>query len=228
MSSDSFAFKRFTIRQDRCGMKVGMDGVTLGAWALCGNPSGRILDIGCGTGIISLMMAQRYPSASILGIDIDEEAVAQARENVAGSTFAGNIIIRNIALQQLEEPSFDLIVSNPPYFTNSLKASGIQRIQARHNDSLPFRDLIRCSYRLLSDDGTLSLILPAEAKSDIDAEAIAVGFAPSRICRLKTSEKKPPKRVLLEYSKQYTSEIEDSVLSLDSQEYRDLTCDFYL
>lgn len=113
-----FRFKKFEILQDRCAMKVGTDGVLLGAWASGGT---RILDIGCGTGLIALMMAQRFPAAQVVGIDIDEEACGQARENVAASSFSDRIDVAHCRLQDYSGEEFDAIVSNPPFFLNSLK-----------------------------------------------------------------------------------------------------------
>ena len=145
-----FKFKHFEIHQDRCAMKVGTDGVLLGAWALGGK---RILDIGSGTGLISLMMAQRYPEAQVVGIDLDAEACAEARENVAASPFADRVNIVDCRLQDYESlEKFDAIVSNPPFFLNSLKNPDSKRSMARHADSLPFRELFRGVKLLLSDD----------------------------------------------------------------------------
>ena len=136
-----FKFKQFEIHQDRCAMKVGTDGVLLGAWAPGGK---RILDVGSGTGLISLMMAQRFPEAQVLGIDMDGEACEEAAENVAASPFADRVEIECCRLQDYHSAeSFDAIVSNPPFFLNSLKNPDSKRTMARHTDSLPFRDLFR-------------------------------------------------------------------------------------
>jgi tRNA1Val (adenine37-N6)-methyltransferase len=136
-----FKFKQFEIHQDRCAMKVGTDGVLLGAWAPGGK---RILDVGSGTGLISLMMAQRFPEAQVRGIDMDGEACEEAAENVAASPFADRVEIECCRLQDYHsEESFDAIVSNPPFFLNSLKNPDSKRTMARHTDSLPFRDLFR-------------------------------------------------------------------------------------
>ena len=161
-----FTFKSFTIHQDRCAMKVGTDGVLLGAWAQGGS---RILDIGTGTGIIAMMMAQRFPDADITAIDIDAEACKQAAENVRESVFKGRIIVKEEALQsycrnhlEQQHPLYDSIVSNPPFFVNSLRNPDARRTTARHTDSLSFAELFRSVSRLLSDDGMFSAIIPTD------------------------------------------------------------------
>ena len=159
MSSPFFKFKQFTIWHDKCAMKVGTDGVLLGAWA----PSGsRILDVGTGSGLIARMLMQRCPEAEVEGIDIDEAAVAQAKENGVRAFQA--------RLQDWKSDignCYDLIVSNPPYFQNSLKNPDRGRELARHTDSLGYEELIAHSARLLKEEGQLALILPAEAEEEI-------------------------------------------------------------
>ena len=136
---DFFQFKQFTIHQDRCGMKVGTDGVLLGAWAEGGK---HILDIGTGTGLIALMLAQRYPDAEITGVELDEQAALQAQENVADSPFAQQVTIKNTPIQHFShQPDlhgrFSSIVSNPPFY-HSLKSKSHERTLARHTESLTF------------------------------------------------------------------------------------------
>lgn len=167
-----FRFKRFTVRQDLCAMKVGMDGVMLGSWAQGGK---RILDIGTGTGLIALMMAQRYPEADVVAIDIDEGAVEQAKVNVANSSFSARITIRKEAVQQ-HEGVYDAIVCNPPYFSDSLKAPDQQRNIARHTDTLSYAELMQSAYRLLADEGELSVVIPFDYKQRMEDEATFVGF----------------------------------------------------
>ena len=159
-----FRFKQFEILQDRCAMKVGTDGVLLGAWASGGT---RILDIGCGTGLIALMMAQRFPAAQVVGIDIDEEACGQARENVTASPFGDRIDVAHCRLQDYSGEEFDAIVSNPPFFLNSLKNPDSKRAMARHADTLPFRDLWQGVKRLLSENGIFSVVLPSDVKKPV-------------------------------------------------------------
>ena len=126
-----FQFKQFIINQDECAMKVGTDGVLLGAWAMGGS---RVLDVGTGTGIIAIMMAQRYAEADILAIDIDEGSVHQAKDNVAASPYVSRINVSQIMVQDMDASFaglFDAVVSNPPFFIDSLQAPDHQRTIAR-------------------------------------------------------------------------------------------------
>ena len=133
MRGDSFTFKQFVVRQDRCAMKVGTDGMLLGAWAEMDKPDGRVLDIGTGTGLMALMMAQRYPEARVTAVDIDEMAVSQAVENVKASPFADRIEVLQADVNAFEtEKKFDSIVCNPPFFNNVLICPDSQRTQARY------------------------------------------------------------------------------------------------
>lgn len=243
-----FRFKQFEISQDRCAMKVGTDGVLLGAWASGGS---RILDVGAGTGLISLMMAQRFPDAQVVGIDVDEEACLQAQENVGRSLFKERVHIVNSRLQdfvsdtsdffpvdgpleELGEGCFDAVVSNPPFFVGSLKNPDKKRAVARHSDSLPFRDLWQGVKRLLSADGMFSVILPAEVVEQFSSEGYVLGFYLVRRCAVKTVGRKPPKRYLLTFSKCHPSGVEDVVETMTdeggnrSEWYAKLTDEFYL
>ena len=227
-----FKFKHFEIHQDRCAMKVGTDGVLLGAWALGGK---RILDIGSGTGLISLMMAQRYPEAQVVGIDLDAEACAEARENVAASPFADRVNIVDCRLQDYESvEKFDAIVSNPPFFLNSLKNPDSKRSMARHADSLPFRELFRGVKLLLSDDGVFSAIVPVEVLEAFASEGYMHGFYLLRQCGIKTVERKQPKRYLLTFAKHRSMEMDDMVETMMDSEgnhsewYAKITEEFYV
>ena len=223
-------------------MKVGTDGTLLGAWAKVDdndndnvnlNDNRSILDVGTGTGLIALMMAQRFPEAQVLGIDIDAEAVAQAQENVAASPFADRITILqedfSTPLTSLFSPltSFDAIVCNPPFFTNSLPCPDDKRTMARHDKTLTYRTLATNAWQLLSDDGELSVIVPADQQGRMDAEASLAGFSLCRVCLVKTSANKPPKRVLLAYRKHPVTPLR-TTLTIGSAEYHELTKDFYL
>lgn len=151
-----FAFKKFVIHQDRCAMKVGTDGVLLGAWA---NGGSRILDIGTGTGLIALMMAQRFAEATIDAVEIDAEAAAQARENVATNAYADRISIAETAIQLYPtHHKYDAIVSNPPFFIDSLLTPNAQRTTARHACALKYCELFAAVKVLLDSDGEFSAI----------------------------------------------------------------------
>ena len=228
----NFRFKQFEIEQDRCAMKVGTDGVLLGAWAQGGR---RILDIGSGTGLISLMMAQRFPEAEVVGIDMDVDACGQARENVMASPFRDRVEIVCCRLQDFGAIGvFDAIVSNPPFFVDSLKNPDSKRTMARHTDSLSFRDLFAGVKRLLSDDGIFSAIVPVEVVEQFVAESCILGFYLIRKCGVKTVERKQPKRFMLSFAKHRISPYEEHVETMmdshgnRSEWYRKITEEFYL
>ena len=221
-------------------MKVGTDGTLLGAWARGGD---TILDIGTGTGLIAMMMAQRFPDARIIGIDIDHDAVLQARENVAVSPFGNISIVEgdvrtffNILTNPSQELGtlFSTIVANPPFFVESLECPDNRRTVARHASSLSYRDMMATAWRLLNDDGELSVIIPADCKSRMDTEATFAGFSKSRECAIKTTPKKAPRRFLLAFRKHPVSVVEsetgiiEDAPNLRSAWYSELTKDFYL
>ena len=234
--TDGFRFRQFSVRHDRCAMKVGTDGVLLGAWA----PGGRsILDIGTGTGLIALMMAQRFPEAHVTGIDIDGDAALQARENAADSPFGPRIKVAHSSLAGFVAAaspplSFDSIVCNPPFFLHSLKNPDARRSVARHADSLPFADLFRGVAALLAPAGVFSAIVPAEVFEAFTAEASIAGLFVSRLTRVRTTPRKPPKRSLVAFSRLRPDTLveEECVMSRAdgsrSEWYRGLTTEFYL
>ena len=218
-----FQFKQFTIYQDLCAMKVGTDGVLLGAWA---NGGKRVLDAGTGTGIIALMMAQRYPNAVVTAIDIDEGAVKQAQQNVVQSPFSQQITVLHNTLQE-HQGGYDAIISNPPFFIDSLAAPDEQRNVARHTQTLTYTELMQAAWRLLSDEGELSVVVPFDYRKRMEDEAIFVGFFPSKVCAVKTTERKPAKRYLLSFKK-HPCRCEQEQLTIGSERYQELTKEFYL
>lgn len=235
MANDFFQFKQFIVRQQHCAMKVGTDGTLLGSWA--SSPAGacRILDVGTGTGLIALMMAQRFPEARVTGIDIDADAVGQASENALESPFKERIMIREGDVTRMEDTDgFDAIVCNPPFFDRSLTCPDQQRTEARHTVSLTYRQLMESAFRLLKDDGRLSVIIPSDCRSRLESEAHLVGFFISRICSIQTTPKKTPKRYMIEFRKQPVKEIdtECGIIELSPQErspwYQQLINDFYI
>lgn len=238
MSTLNFRFKQFTVWHDQCAMKVGTDGVLLGAWCPLPEKRSRILDVGTGSGLIALMLAQRCPDAEIDAIDIDEAAVKQAQANFAASPWSERLHAQRISLQEYQLSSinyqFDLILSNPPYFVDSLKNPDKQRQTARHTDSLSYRDLLRCSAQLLSENGRLALILPAEAETIIFAEAKRVGLFAERLTHVYSKSGKPLKRILVAFKKGAGGCCEtndfhiESETSSRSEEYAKLTEEFYL
>ncbi len=218
-----FRFKRFTVEQELCAMKVGMDGVLLGAWAQGGK---RILDIGTGTGLIALMMAQRNLNSLITAIDIDEDAIKQATINVENSYFRHQIVLKQEPVQE-HHGLYDAIVCNPPYFINSLNAPNQQRNTARHTNTLSYTELMQAAYRLLSEDGEFSVIVPFDYKQRMEDEATFVGFFPHRILGVRTIDRKPAKRYLLSFIK-YPVERDHMIITIGDEHYKELTKDFYL
>lgn len=235
----SFRFKQFYIEDSKCAMKVGTDGVLLGAWCPLDRyadriqnteyrPNYKILDVGTGSGLIARMMMQRFPEAEVEGIDIDEAAVEQARENGVRA-YASSL------QEWKKEDGYDLIVSNPPYFQNSLKNPDKGRELARHTDSLSYEELIDHSARLLRDEGQLALILPADKEAEMRQIAASKNLFLTHVTRVYSKESKPARRVLLAFRYQISdiSRTEDTLVLEDdkggrSKAYQELTKDFYL
>lgn len=235
MANAYFQFRQFTIRQDCCAMKVGTDGTLLGAWASVPQGNSRVLDIGTGTGLIALMLAQRFPNAEIMGIDIDADAVRQARENVAASPFAARVTISEADVRQMDSPEcFDAIVSNPPYFVDSLTCPDQQRTTARHTATLTYAQLMAAAFRQLRPEGIFSVVIPTDSLPQLEAEARLCGFFPSRICKVRTTPTKHPKRCLIEFRKVPVAKIDASEGIIESKPgerspwYHELTQDFYI
>ena len=240
MANDFFNFKRFTVWQQKCAMKVGTDSTLLGAWAQGGR---RILDIGTGTGLLALMMAQRYDEAEVVGIDIDEKAVSQACDNVKASPFANRIVIEHadisiygcVGVGEKDDVKeglqtrrlYDAIVCNPPYFVNALTSPDEQRTLARHTASLTYEMLMRRAWELLDDNGVLSVVIPFDCKSRLESEAVIRGFFKTREWAVKTTERKASRRYLLAFRK-HPTEIEKRTVVIGDATYEMLTKDFYL
>ena len=235
MANDYFRFKNFTVFQNNCAMKVGTDGVLLGAWAECAGAS-NILDIGTGTGLISLMLAQRS-NANIDAIEIDTNAYLQAKENILNSEWKNRIEIFNISFQDFntnKSSVYDLIVTNPPYFINSLKAKNTERTNARHNNLLTHRDLLAGVDRLLTKKGVFCLILPYEQTYDFINMANDYNLYCKKILKVKPTLNKEPKRALIELRREKIK-YEEQILIIEkekrhdyTQQYKNLTKDFYL
>lgn len=216
-------------------MKVGTDGVLLGAWATCENAE-KVLDIGTGTGLIALMIAQRS-IANIDAIEIDEAACLQAHENFRKSPWEDRINLIHQSFQNFineTDKKYDLIVTNPPYFQNSLVAPDDQRTKARHNSELELYDIIDGTNKLLTENGTLSIILPYVEGVLFIAKAAEHGLYCVRQTNVIPKPKAPIKRLLLEFKRQKQAFIDqDLTIELDnrheySENYKNLTRDFYL
>lgn len=229
-----FRFKQFTIIQEKSAMKVNTDGVLLGAWV---NTSGveYALDVGTGTGLIALMLAQRT-TAEITGIEIEENAAGEATFNVTNSPWGSRIIIQNLSFQEYAENTekkFDLIISNPPYFSKNKKSTASTRSIARHNDLLPFPELISCSLKLLNNKGRLCVIVPVQSLQEITKLAANTGLFLNQFTEVKSNPETPVIRCLMEFSKTKTA-LQKSCLSIFnshsvySEELKNLTKDYYL
>lgn len=229
-----FQFRQFFVGQQHCAMKVGTDGVLLGAWATGGH---HILDIGTGTGVVALMMAQRFPSADIDAIEVDHDAAEQATDNVRQSPFASRVTVTHTALQNYHPSApYDSIVCNPPYFLNSLKAPEASRSLARHagDDSLTFRDIFVFAKANTTDTGVVNVVVPTLSQEALETEAYLLGFRKKRELLLRTTPRKPLSRVLVTFSRSSHSPAERSeqcLMNADGSRsawYQQLTADFYV
>lgn len=192
------------------------------------------MDVGTGSGLVALMMAQRFEEAEVTAIDIEPGACLQARENVETSPFAGRISVVESSLQGFHGGEFDAIVCNPPFYAGTLASKTAARTMARSAETLPFADLFRHAVRLLTDGGVLSVVVPAALRSKFDAEAALAGLFPRCVCMVKTVPRKAASRCLLEYGRRPPlrfEEMEECLNNADmtrSEWYSRLTQDFYL
>lgn len=228
-----FRFKQFSVVNDRTAMKVGTDGVLLGAWCPV-EGARRVIDVGTGCGVIALMIAQRNPDALIDGIDIDQPSIEEACLNFARSPWGDRLTAQQQDFNAIvADQRYDLVVSNPPFFTNGILPDGAARTTARHTLSLSYRQLIEGSERLLSDDGSLALISPTDAEREI-IEAAAFSSLPlRRLTRVIPVDGAAPKRTLWLLSRRNIPYREDSLTitradSTFTPEYTALTHPFYL
>ena len=217
-------------------MKVGTDGVLLGAIAEAGDSVRRILDIGTGTGLVAVMLAQRFEEAHVDGLDIDHEAVEQARENSAASPYGERIEIIEGDVKAYESAErYDLIVSNPPYFAGDLECPDGRRNMARHTVGLSHGELMEAMARLLTAEGRACVIVPAEARQKVEFEAEKRGLSSVRTTTIYSVERKPAKRVICQFAGAgaRVEHVEERLVLLDedgrmSHAYAELTSDFYL
>ena len=233
MNRKAFKFKQFSIFQDKTAMKVGTDGVLLGAWTDLQNAS-TILDIGTGTGLIALMMAQRNQQAIIEAIEIDENAFLQAQENFTNAIFHSRLTVEYSSLQNFfPNKKYDVIVSNPPFFTVNDLVNFDARKQARQQEMLTFSDLLEKTATLLNKEGRACFIIPSDQKDVFCELALQNGLKLAKIVYVKGNYSTPIKRVLLEFSFE-TKQIMEETLIIEeerhqyTQEYIELTKDFYL
>jgi len=228
-----FQFKEFRIEQQKAAMKVGTDGVLLGAWTAVNNAA-RILDIGTGTGLIALMLAQRSNSM-VDAVEIDNLAFVEARFNFEQSPWSDRLrafYSDFLTFTTLPSASYDLIVSNPPFFIDSLKTKNAALSVARHNDALSFDQLITGARKLLSDSGRLCVIIPFTSCTEFRETARLHGFFLSQQTNVIPKDGRPAKRVLLEFTVQRGYPVDNELVILDknglySDAYKILTSPFY-
>lgn len=231
-----FKFKQFHVNQNQCAMKIGTDGVLLGAWTpLINNPL-NVLDIGAGTGILSLMLAQRSYAEQIDAIEIDENAYEQCVENFEASPWGDQLFCFHAGLDEfVDEPEdeYDLIISNPPFYSEDFKTDDSQRDLARFQDALPFEELIEAAALLLSDNGIFSVIIPFKEEAKFVSMCKELDLFPLKITRVKGTPTSEIKRSLLAFSRiDQTPLIDELTIEISrhhyTPEYIELTKDFYL
>jgi tRNA1Val (adenine37-N6)-methyltransferase len=236
MTVKPFRFKQFDIYHDKCAMKVGTDGVLLGAWCTAKDASSA-LDIGTGSGLIAMMLAQRQPGCVIDAVEIDRESFLQASENAARSPWSGRIRVHHNSFQEFcrkPDHQYDLIVSNPPYFRNSLTNPDPRRTNARHSGSLTMDEIIEGVLKLLAGGGRFCMIMPAAESEIFIKNASGSGLWCRKITTVHPNPGKPSKRCLMEFRRiKGDIQTDELIIELDrrheySDEFRKLTGDFYL
>ncbi len=231
-----FKFKQFTVAQDRCAMKIGTDGVLLGAWVSVKNNPFSVLDIGAGTGIISLQLAQRSNAEMVDAIEIDENAYEQCVDNFENSPWGDRLFCYHAALDEFVEEiedKYDLIVSNPPFYSEDYKTTSQSRDLARFSDALPFEELLKSASLLLLEEGVFAVIIPSKEEESFIKMASEVNLFPNRICRVHGNDTSEAKRSMIEFSFEKTSTQTESLIIETSRHnyteaYKKLVQDFYL
>lgn len=233
--SRPFFFKQFVIHQQHAPMKVGTDGVLIGAWAELPD-RGAVLDIGSGTGLISLMVAQRSSESNIISVEPNTDALIDLHQNISMSKWKDRIAVFEGNLAQFEQTSpspFESIISNPPYFIESQGASNSGRTEARHQNSLTSLNIVQFTQKFLSQSGSLHVIFPSDQKMKWIHEAKTCGLSPARICNIKPTKDIEAKRTMISFVKTKPTPIEESLFievsrHVYSPEYTELTKAFYL
>ena len=241
-----FQFKQFSIQQDRCAMKVGTDGILLGAWTSLENTPERILDIGAGTGLLSLMLAQRSTAETLDALEVDNDAYEQCVGNFENSPWADRLFCYHAGLEEFveelseeafpETEKYDLILSNPPFFEPSLRKESpmeTSRKKARFFDALPFETLLKGASQLLTATGSLSVVIPYQEETAFVALACGLGMFPWRRTQVRGNSNTPLKRSLLQFGFCKRKMEEDEIAieirpKVYSKKYWELTQDFYL
>ncbi|CAM1346218.1 tRNA1(Val) (adenine(37)-N6)-methyltransferase [Tenacibaculum crassostreae] len=234
-----FQFKEFTVHQDKTAMKVGTDGVLLGAWCDLGEYPDTLLDVGSGTGVIALMLAQRSDAMTVDAVEIDENAYEQTVENFEQSDWGDRLFCYNASFVEFaeemaeEEEEYDVIVSNPPFYTDAFESNDEARNKARFTSSLSFKELLEGVSKILAKNGKFSTIIPFKEEETFIELAKSYQLYPNRICRVKGTPTTEIKRILLEFSFTKTSlQEEELIIETKRHQYTDvyinLTKDFYL
>ena len=234
--SKPFQFKEFEVQQDQCAMKIGTDGVLLGAWASLESNPFSILDIGAGTGVLSLILAQRSSAEVIDAIEIDDLAYEQCVSNFENSPWGDRLFCYHAAFQEFVaeiEDQYDLIISNPPFYSEDYKTQNEQRDLARFQDALPFEHLLQGVSKLLTQDGIFSVVIPHSEESNFISLASIFKLYPKKILHTKGTPSSEIKRSFIEFSfKEVTCVLSELVIETQrhqyTKEYINLTKDFYL
>lgn len=237
--SKPFHFKEFTVNQEKTAMKVGTDGVLLGAWSTIDFFPDTILDIGSGTGVIALILAQRSDAMAIDAVEVDENAYEQTVENFENSDWADRLYCYNATFQEFseeiaeEQENYDFIVSNPPFYTDDFETSDSARNKARFTSSLSFEELLKGVAAILSKNGVFSTIIPFKEETDFIELAKKHHLHAHRICRVQGNKNVEIKRSLLAFSFQPSAIIEEHlIIETERHQYTEayinLTKDFYL
>ena len=236
MSNKPFKFKQFTVEQDQCAMKIGTDGVLLGAWANIEHNPFSVLDIGAGTGVISLMLAQRCNAELIDAIEIDDLAYEQCVSNFENSPWGDRLFCYHATFQEFVgeiDDKYDLIISNPPFYTNAHKSNNSQRDLSRFEDALPFEHLVYGASKLLEQNGKFVLIIPFSEEQNFIKSAEEVSLFPSKILRVKGTPESEVKRSLIELTfDNVKTAISELVIETSRHQYTndyvELTKEFYI
>ena len=231
-----FKFKQFTVHQEKCAMKIGTDGVLLGAWTSLKHDPNSVLDIGTGTGVIALQLAQRSDAELIDAVEIDDNSYEQAVENFEHSPWSNRLFCYHISLEEFTkeiDDKYDLIISNPPFYNDEFESNSRARNTARFTSALSFENLLNSISKLLSDTGTFSVIIPFKEEINFIVLAEKNNLFISKICRVKGSQNSEVKRSLLEFSfykkeKLITTLVIENKRHQYTPEYLNLVKEFYL
>lgn len=236
MSKKPFQFKQFTIQQDKTAMKVGTDGVLLAAWVDIKPEVFSALDIGAGTGLIAIMIAQRCNAELIDAVELNDDAYEQTVDNFEASNWGDRLFCYHASLKEFTDEiddTYDLIVSNPPFYTSTYKELSDDRAMARHSGSLPYDELLKSVTKLLSENGSCAFILPYDEEDNFVTFAKTNKLFPNRITRVKGTVDSPIKRSLIQLSFFESKLIQDElIIEIErhnyTSEYLELVKDFYL